>query len=690
MPPLAHNLMGTTSVNVADQSTTAVLFEDEVHVHVRMFDREEVFIPLSITLSTTSRASGSGMRSMHVKVTDPRDPFFLYSVHITEDDYGRFKDKHELLVDFNGFPRHLTTMISAVSERGAAHPMTNNGTGGGVDSSLHSVALSSSQLPHEIYFVASGPDGAQGVLRIMERTDFRSLEHVSLIMQKQNDVGQKHHLAERLKFFEANFFQSENARLEEAQRFARIHDELRSEIERLQSDRDTLRQKLNVDLKEADASRMSDLSALKDQHAHELRQLHADRERERRSLIERYEGQVQQLAAEVRARDDQLRSAHGQISRLEASEQSLRTLSGQQSEEINHRNQEIARLSRDNQELHAFRIEATKYRTDTELERAAVGERLKHYVSSMAARDDELKTLRAQNDRQAEYARLLAADMEGIKQKNDALEGSLAKSHHVIASQLQAMKAAKEKSSALASQVQSLEAVVAEKSVTLERVRNESVAAKDRCDYLQTQIAALKEQLNKSEEQCAKLSAQLKQNEDALTHMYQTNAFGSSFRSRAIAPVVHSAVAHQQHLSYPPSGATQSHSGGLPAATLPLSMPAGMFREFARGEANALPTPAASQPPFASKPVGTAETTANGVQHQQPQALSPAEFVAASRARISGGAGIYAAASPSAGSNSGAAYFASGSTPAGPSLPRAGGVALPFATSNQSSYFPSA
>jgi spindle assembly abnormal protein 6 len=131
-------------------------FDEEVQVHVRILDREEVSQPLGVAVASGTIGTA---RCVSVRVTDPRDPFFLYSMTLSENDYGRFKESHELHVDWNGFPQDLISLLSASRLDGAAHDRsTASAVAGGRGVTLR--------------FVAQAPGGQQGTLRIMEPTAF--------------------------------------------------------------------------------------------------------------------------------------------------------------------------------------------------------------------------------------------------------------------------------------------------------------------------------------------------------------------------------------------------------------------------------------------------------------------------------------------------------------------------------------
>lgn len=560
----------------------AVMYEDEVNVHMRLHEREEVFVPLGITVSASSRSSGGPMRAVHVRLTDPRDPFFLYSVTISEEDYGRFKDKHELLVDFNGFPRDLTSMIQAASANQGFNQTISPGhgesgfhSGGlGVNASTGSAGLASSQ-PHEVHFVTTSTDGLQGVLRIMERTDFRSLEHVSLVLQRQNDVGQKCYLAERFKHFEAAFRTSEATRHDEVAKLSRMVDETKAEADRLAAERDALRDRLLIDGKENETARISCIAELNATHNRDVRNIQADHERERTTLIERHDAAVKALQEHVQKSDDTARKLEQRVTEVEHSEASLQSNLKAALDEGAAHARDVQRLLADNRDLHAFRIDATRYRTEAELAQVSTSERLKHLTETLLAREAEMKTLKSQHDSQAQFATLLAQQLEESKAKNNVTEQGLAKSHHIIGNQLSALKGAKDKIASLQSQVAALETAIAERGVTAERMRNESLLGKDRLDQALSSVAELRDQLQKSEDNNAKLAAQLKQNEEALVHLHRLGSAGGGLRSWASLTTAHSSLAHSQ----PPPAA---------ASALPrVPPPSAAFQSFARGETTA-------------------------------------------------------------------------------------------------------
>jgi len=48
---------------------------------------------------------------LNIQITDPEDPFFLYTLEIGEDDFHVLKNEQNLLVDFQQFPISFTQLL---------------------------------------------------------------------------------------------------------------------------------------------------------------------------------------------------------------------------------------------------------------------------------------------------------------------------------------------------------------------------------------------------------------------------------------------------------------------------------------------------------------------------------------------------------------------------------------------------
>ena len=106
-----------------------------------------------------------------MRVTDEADPFFLYTLDVSEEEFGTLKHEQRLLVDFVEFPSQLVELVESCQRADGRF--------------VAGLALS-----------ASG-----GALSVMEVNNFRQLYHISLQLRAGNDAAIKRYLAQRLTDF---------------------------------------------------------------------------------------------------------------------------------------------------------------------------------------------------------------------------------------------------------------------------------------------------------------------------------------------------------------------------------------------------------------------------------------------------------------------------------------------------------
>ena len=511
------------------------LFDAEVPVHVRHLDREEVYQPLGVCV-TVGRGGPTGVsKCVTVRLTDPKDPFFLFSMTLLEDDYGRFKERHELMVDFNGFPRDLVGMLSGIGGRSVGGVPSPSSAGDSVSNSAPAITgggggagnSSSGGGNNIVTFVADSKDSC--VLRILEKTEFRALEHIALAMSRQGDVGQKKYLADRFQHFLGAFRRSERERRAEVSQYERVLAECRAELAKTAAERDALLDRTRTDASASAAAQLSALSVLKDEHAAEVRRLTAAAEEVRAALTRKADQQHEQHRAEMKEKEEALAQLRASAAAAESSSASLASQLRLANDTVAALSTEVEQLRADKADLTAFKTSATAQLTERELAHVAATERIRHLTESLASRENDVRSLREAQGSQDGYAKMLAGQLASLQEKARASEASLSKAHHILGTQVQALRSAKDKHVALKGQIDANETLLGEKNNLIERLRGDLNAAGDKYEHLSGQHKETKAALQRSEENAAKLATQLKQSEDALVHMQR---MGSGFGAR--------------------------------------------------------------------------------------------------------------------------------------------------------------
>ncbi|XQJ31362.1 hypothetical protein NXY56_007472 [Leishmania guyanensis] len=476
------------------------LLETVVAVSTKMPPHEPQVRPLGVYVRTSRGGPNGVTRVVLVRLTDPSDPFFLFELELLEDDYSAFKQRLELLVDFHGFPRYLVGMLRDIADGASAY---------------------------ELSFVlnnAAVGDSNRGTLRVLETTDFKTVEHISLVLLRQGDAGLKRYLAERFQHYEQSF------RASEASRIA-ITAELKERIDDLQVANDALRARLRKTEEEmrfmttdAEKEQLVALNRLRDHHTKEMNGTRESFDKKIEQLSHALEEKTRQLRDTTNEKEAAMTEARARTSDLEATVTSLQSHLRSAQDTVGVQTKELVALREINDELANFKAEATKAMSENELNYVTLAERLRGTSTALQSREEKLAALQAHYEKQDEYIRILA---EQNKQQADHVreaEKNLDKAHHIIANQLQAIKNAKDRYHIAMDQLRSQETLLQEREGAARRQQEELLTATERVQELLRKNSDLREQLESINNAREQLVQEVKLSQQALLRLQQTTS----------------------------------------------------------------------------------------------------------------------------------------------------------------------
>lgn len=249
-----------------------------------------------------SNSSIIGRKELHIQLTDDADPFFYYTLTLTEEDFQSLKTQQGLLVDFLAFPQKFVDLLDLCTK---------------------------DELKDSPRFVLSltvhgriGSDPA--ILDVVEANPFKHLVHLSLKLASAPDTVVRKHLTSAMRHLK-----DENRRLEAALRSSEtdFHS-------RLQQYQDVAAER-SRELDRVRSLHASELASLRQQHERELA---AEKENvrkasseqqfrldlEHRETEQRLRKQIQVLEADVSIKEALNRDLQEKLSK---SEQACRELS---------------------------------------------------------------------------------------------------------------------------------------------------------------------------------------------------------------------------------------------------------------------------------------------------------------------------------------------------------------------------
>ena len=65
-----------------------------------------------LTIKLVIHAPSSQSQMLTLELTDEEDPFFIYSLDISEQDYHVLKQEQQIMVDFQQFPNQFVELLN--------------------------------------------------------------------------------------------------------------------------------------------------------------------------------------------------------------------------------------------------------------------------------------------------------------------------------------------------------------------------------------------------------------------------------------------------------------------------------------------------------------------------------------------------------------------------------------------------
>ncbi|XP_070816385.1 spindle assembly abnormal protein 6 homolog isoform X4 [Chaetodon trifascialis] len=363
-----------------------------------------VTIELQMTTSPVHR------RDLLVKLTDDIDPFFLFNLSISEEDFQSLKVQQGLLIDFTSFPQKFIDLLNlCYSEQESNNPRF--------------LLYLSCQSP-----VLEGP----GNFSVVETNVFKHLNHLSLRLAHGSDKEIKDYLAVCLSSLKA-----EKQALES--KFKKTEDDLSRQLNYAQ-------QTLSEKTKELDKLRSewtSQASCLSNRYSQELQS-----EREKAvELQSRLQQQTEQLRQELEsAHNKSSQQLHSRLTELEASckelmerkyknESVIRDLKIKlvgAEEECQHLKQQVLSLRRENSTLDAEIHEKERFVSQLQMRVAVLEQEIKDKDQLMHHTKEVLEATQQQKESVEENAESKELQISKLEATVKSLSEELIKANGII------------------------------------------------------------------------------------------------------------------------------------------------------------------------------------------------------------------------------------------------------------------
>jgi len=465
-------------------SREAPLFDRQLNVKVLQgpnqttSDAREVPLTFRI-LQGSLHASQGHERVIHFELTDESDPYFLYLLELSEQDFPVLKRDQSILVDFAAFPSKLIELLAQCL------PTESR------DADDHTEAVDGTQPQHQqqAYYVRL--DMNNGAFSIVESNRFKQLTHISLQLRPGTDSLIKAYLASRLTH--------SNMTCRRLTRdLSSVRDQLAAEV--------SVRRDMSEELREFRASRELDLHSIRNAHAEELLKVQTQAADTLEKARESFQTQLSQLRTTT---DEASKYSSDRMAELESAllqEKQERAQSDFKVRELSKGSDNVVvertRLAEECAELRQSLRQSEASRAGLEKEVVKLQMKSESLALQIADREDavarsgELQRASEESKRATdEQLALYRNSLEAVTEKLSAAVAEIKKGNQEIARQQQEIGQLKDKLSMKSEVIRKQEALVQELRMRVTEAENACQRSNGMASDSRNEIAALQREL---------------------------------------------------------------------------------------------------------------------------------------------------------------------------------------------------
>eukprot|EP00057_Strongylocentrotus_purpuratus_P024914 XP_011679388.1 PREDICTED: spindle assembly abnormal protein 6 homolog [Strongylocentrotus purpuratus] len=530
------------------------MFDQVLSVVFKSQGQDDRTVGIRIFLELVSVTSPIHRKELHVRLTDDADPFFLYDLHLGEEDFQVLKNQQGLLVDFSAFPQKFIELLQLCAQnQGQAHGkfVLQLNQSGDLAGSPHGLAQ----------------------LGVVETNPFKHLTHLSLSLKPGSDSEVKRYLAKCLKLLQedhkqlkAHLSSKESSLTHQLQQTQEILQTRSSELERLRGQW---------------SSQSDSLEAKHQQELAEERQKALEMQRD---IEKQSSAQCQELEEKHRKQNDKMQS---RIAELQAVNREMHERRQAQESTIKELRSKLHMLEEDYQRAQR-ELQSTRRHTDRlETEHTDRGQTVGQLSTRLAVLEQEVGDKQALADKSAqllEAANESKAQLEeNVHQKQALLvklestvkstSKEVLKGNEIIRKLQGELKAAVAKMKLKNTVTSKQEKLIEEKSHTLHSMQEDRDNLKRKCDSVDAENERLKETLERTTTKLEESKQLLKTNENVINWLNkQVNEVHLSQRHGTFEPPSRP----QPVASYKPAGVVYQPTGaniGVPPTTSSTGAP---------------------------------------------------------------------------------------------------------------------
>jgi spindle assembly abnormal protein 6 len=442
----------------------------EKFVPVRIFDnqRDERVQHLVIRVLKGTKITATHRENLlHIEVTDEDEPFFLYTLDISEEEFHFLKQDQNLVVEFQNFAPMFIELLEHCVKHGSISSNSNNSNSNSdideegrqdENSSAMEPSGSASSNANALKFTAQLDcrNTKQVTFDLIEANKFKNLTHLRLKLVCGTDTTIKGYLASRLEQV-----QQSNKRL--LSRLEKTEMKLVAEenlAATLKQDLATIQHRFQNSQEDSERNNQTLVARKDSERQFELAKAREEFMKQNQELENNYKATVKDLQSKLTEALTKLPSLVQEKTRLATRNEELENIESDRLRQIENARQEVEGLRKRNRELDSSRFEVEKKTHKGEIQQAALQQQLQDKEDLLEQMSQRLEVAGQQRIGMEEALAMYKTQLEKVEAKFQASVNEINKGNEIIqrihAEQRQLRSKAKVKGAIIAKQEEEL------------------------------------------------------------------------------------------------------------------------------------------------------------------------------------------------------------------------------------------
>ncbi|CAK6439148.1 unnamed protein product [Pipistrellus nathusii] len=469
-----------------------VLFQELVPLQVKCRDCEERRVSVRVSIELQAVSNPVHRKDLVIRLTDDTDPFFLYNLVISEEDFQSLKFQQGLLVDFLAFPQKFIDLLQQCTQEHAK------------------------EVPRfllQLVSPAAVLDSSPVLLNVIETNPFKHLTHLSLKLLPGSDVEIKKFLAGCLKCSKEEKLSLTQSLEDVTRQLSFTQKTLSEKVQEL----DKLRNEWASHTAELSSKHSQELTSEREkalQAQMQCQQQHEQQKKELEALHQRSTQQLQSRLSELEAANKDL------TERRYKGDSTVRELKAKLAgaeEELQRAKQEALCLRRENSEIDAECHEKEKHVSQLHTTVAVLQQELKDKDQLVLRTKEALDAIQEQKVALEEHREKNQVQIGKLEATIKSLSAELLKANEIIKKLQGDLKALMGKLKLKNTVTIQQEKLLAEKEEKLQKEQKELQDVGQSLRSKEQEVCKLQEQLEATVQKLEESKQLLKNNEKLIT-----------------------------------------------------------------------------------------------------------------------------------------------------------------------------